>query len=166
MSEWRIIETHGGKYLASRCGDVKRADGRQVGQWLNNNGYKMVRLSSPRGLYTVHRLVARAFVPNPDSLPCVNHLDFNRANNEASNLEWCTQGQNIRHSDLAGRMNRNYWKGRRSPNAALSDETAQAIRRMYAAGGHSLEAVGKTFGASKRTVERIVKGESYVQPVG
>ena len=51
---------------------------------------------------TVHRLVAEAYLPNPDNLPQVNHKDSNKENNNLSNLEWCTASQNKKHSWDAG----------------------------------------------------------------
>lgn len=110
----------------------------------------------------VHRVVAEAFIPNPDGFPFVNHIDCVRNNNTIANLEWCTQWQNIRHSQALGRMQRDYWTGRRSPNAALSEEDAAKIRAEYSAGGISWAFLAKKYKTNKRTVGRIVSGESYV----
>lgn len=50
-----------------------------------------------------HRLVAQTFIPNPENYPEVNHLDFNKANNQVSNLEWCSKKLNTEHSLEFGR---------------------------------------------------------------
>ena len=61
-----------------------------------NTGYPQVRLSKDGKSYdiTIHRLIAEAFIPNPNNLPCVNHIDQDRGNSVLSNLEWCTYSYN------------------------------------------------------------------------
>ena len=62
-----------------------------------NRCYATVILNDGKG-YKVHRLVAQAFIPNPDNLPQVNHIDENPFNNHADNLEWCTNQYNVAYS--------------------------------------------------------------------
>ena len=59
-------------------------------------GFDVVQ-EGKRVRYTIHRLVAEAFIPNPDNLPCVNHIDGDPHNNDRYNLEWCTYKDNTRH---------------------------------------------------------------------
>jgi hypothetical protein len=66
----------------------------------NSKGYQYVRLGKKQ--YLAHRLVATAFIPNPDNLPDVNHIDGNKANNNVTNLEWCTRKHNMRHAYNTG----------------------------------------------------------------
>lgn len=159
MSDWQPIDEI---YEVSRDGRVRHHKGREIGQWLNDRGYFLVRLSRPRRMRFVHRLVAAAFIPNPDNLPCVNHLNCDRADNHDANLEWCTQKQNLQYAWRLGRMPGNYWQGKRSPNAGLTDERAALVRERYAAGGVSQASLGASMGISKRTVGRIINGETYV----
>ena len=97
MVEWRKIQGHP-NYSVSSDGDVRNDIARKtLVPFGSANRYVGVRLG--KGNYRrVHRLVAEAFIPNPENKPCVNHKDGNKRNNAASNLEWCTQEENIRHS--------------------------------------------------------------------
>lgn len=158
---WRPIEGWV-DYDVSDGGSVRHRDSRRIlGQFPNYQGYMIVRLNNPRDTARVHRLVAAAFIPNPNKLPVVNHLNNDRADNRASNLEWCTQAENLAHADRQGRMRRNYWAGKRSPSAILSDEQVRDLRGLYAQGGISLEKLGRNFGISKRAAHRCVKLETY-----
>ena len=77
----------------------------------------------------VHRLVARAFIPNPDNLPVVNHKDGNKKNNHYTNLEWCTVQYNTIHA-----IENNLYKGFRgenNPKNKLSKEDIINIRKEY-----------------------------------
>lgn len=121
--EWREIEGYEGLYEVSNLGRVKRVphyrtdvNGRRLfyGDKLlksrvNKCGYLTVVLTDKKGLYlmkTVHKLVARAFIPNPDNLPCVNHKDENKQNPIVTNLEWCTYSYNNTYGTLLERRKR------------------------------------------------------------
>lgn len=99
--EWRMIPGYEGLYMVSNKGRVKSLNymgkGKTVILKLNDCvGYKDVVLSKDgiRKHFKVHRLVAMAFIPNPNNLPQVNHKDENPLNNCVDNLEWCTQEYN------------------------------------------------------------------------
>ena len=72
-----------------------------VSEILMENGYHRVVLSKHNKSHNflVHRLVAQAFIPNPDNKPCVNHKDLNRENNSVENLEWVTYKENNNYAD-------------------------------------------------------------------
>lgn len=72
-----------------------------VSEILMENGCHRVVLSKRNKSYNflVHRLVAQAFIPNPDNKPCVNHKDLNRENNSVENLEWVTYKENNNYAD-------------------------------------------------------------------
>lgn len=79
--------------------------GRELKCKVERSGYIRVGLcmNNTKSLHSVHRLVALAYIPNPDNKPQVNHKDMNKANNHASNLEWCTMEENHRHAWANGR---------------------------------------------------------------
>jgi group I intron endonuclease len=95
---WKDIEGYEGLYQVSNLGDVrslKYAGGNKVKllkQSTDKKGYKRVVLCKDRKKknHWIHRLVAIAFIPNPNNLPIVNHIDECKSNNMVSNLEWCT----------------------------------------------------------------------------
>ena len=72
----------------------------------NNGNYKFVTLivNNNRKTAYIHRLVAEAFIPNPDNLPCVNHKDEDKTNNSVDNLEWCTYQYNNSYNDKGKRI--------------------------------------------------------------
>ena len=92
--------TTGFEYYISNQGRVKNKHGRILKPEIRN-GYYSVNLcknGKPHHI-RIHRLVAEAFIPNPDNLPMVNHKDEDKLNNEASNLEWCDNTYNSQYPD-------------------------------------------------------------------
>lgn len=96
-----VIHNYSGLYQISNFGRVKtlnykRSRQQKILKHKINNGYCEVQLckNNERNMFRVHRLVANAFIPNPDKLPEVNHKDENRTNNNVNNLEWCDRKYN------------------------------------------------------------------------
>ena len=87
----------------SNLGRVKNKHGRILKPEIRN-GYYSVSLmkNNKRRNYRIHRLVAEAFIPNPDNLPQVNHKDENKLNNIVSNLEWCDNTYNSQYPNDLG----------------------------------------------------------------
>lgn len=97
------------------------------------NGYARVELAGKK--YLVHRLVAEAYLPNPDNLPCVNHKDYNRQNNSVDNLEWCSYEYNNSYSSCVEAMANARKKRVRQltlngEEVAIWDSAAEAGRKL------------------------------------
>ena len=96
---WREIEGYGGKYWVSNAGRVKNSDGHIIKQKINPSGYLQVPLFKDKKCRRrlVHRLVALAFIDIPHYCTEVNHIDGNKLNNHAKNLQWTTKRENHLH---------------------------------------------------------------------
>lgn len=97
---WKDIKGYEGLYQISNSGNVKSLRTNKILKTnMNNCGYKQVILSYKGKIKSkrIHRLVAEAFIPNPNNYQQVNHKDENKINNEANNLEWCDCKYNINY---------------------------------------------------------------------
>lgn len=172
---WRNIKNYEGLYQVSNTGKIKRLKGKclaKAGKYrtvaesiltcfpnktrynylyvnLNNNGIKQFR---------VHRLVALHFIPNPNNLPEVNHIDGDKNNNHVSNLEWCTNLQNIRHSYKIG--THKIRKGDNAPNTKLTESQVDEIRQRLNK-KESGRSIAKKFGVSEGMISLIKHNKNW-----
>lgn len=178
---WKAIPGWEGFYEVSSAGNVRSIDrvvqpllggppqkrkGQDLKLGKRRNGYLYVSLrNGETGMSRssdVHRLVALAFLANPEGKPNVNHLDNSRDNNAVENLEWCTQQENLQHMRQQGRGFTPFKRGVRSHNALLTNDEVMALR-VASAAGETVSAIGRRFKVSRRTVKRVASGEYYSQ---
>lgn len=127
------------------------------------NGYKRIHVSDGGIQYRclVHRLVAEAFIPNPENLPCVNHKDGNKLNNSVDNLEWCSYSQNNKHAFDVGLRSA---KGEDNGYAKLTESQVKEIRESYIKGKHTennSNGLAKKYGVSPKTILDIVNYKNW-----
>lgn len=101
ISQWKRIDLYP-DYLISPKGDIYSLKKRRLlKQKIQSNGYYTVCVFDKYGkekTVLVHRLVAMAYIPNPENKPQINHIDGNKQNNHVSNLEWVTGSENQKHA--------------------------------------------------------------------
>ncbi len=126
-------------------------------------GYAFVGLTKDKIHKTtfVHCLVAKAFIANPNGYPVVNHIDGNKTNNHAENLEWVTYSENLLHAYSLGL--RKPKPPQRSWNAKLSDEDVLYIRKNYKSHDKKLGAIplAKKFNVEKSVIHDVVSFKTY-----
>ena len=99
MEIWKDV-TCNENYVVSNTGKIRRKGSDNDHSTYEKKGYLLVDLykDGERSKKRVNRLVAEAFIPNPDNKPEVNHKDGNKSNNNVDNLEWATKKENCRHA--------------------------------------------------------------------
>ena len=173
--EWKPVKGFEGLYEVSNLGQVRSLDrlrknvkgmakinGRII---TGNHGGKhyyqvALRKDGKKKYMSVHRLVAEAFIPNPDGKSQVNHIDGNKQNNVVSNLEWVTPSENILHSFETGL---NTHIGEKNIQAKLTREQVAEIKKLYVKGGkeYGVRPLARKYGVSAPAIRAIVKGLTW-----
>ena len=172
MEEWKQIEGYEGMYEVSNLGNIRSLDrivtatnkngtfnrvlkGRILRNSKTTKGYPQIAFSKNGKLKSVeiHRLVAKAFIPNPDNLIVVNHIDGNIKNNNVTNLEWCTHSYNSKHAYMIG--TKKPIRGEENVQSVLTDKEVIEIRRLNAS-GYSQRKLGKMFNVCHSTIRKII----------
>lgn len=135
---WIDIDDYKGLYQVSNFGNVRRLmfinnkciKNKIKSLKINNTGKYSYVFLSKNGLvraYSVHRLVAKAFIPNPNNLPQINHKDENKHNNCVDNLEWCTNLYNMNYGNVKSKISE---ANKNKPNIKSRKPVIQFDRNM------------------------------------
>lgn len=166
--EWREIKGFPNYYVSNK-GRTKSIDhntidkngiiayrkGKILKQQHRGSQYRFVMIKNTQGHFVcqdVHRLVAQAFVPNPENKPQVNHKDGNRINNNVSNLEWVTAKENMRHAFDTGLINKETQIAAHLYNArpVIMKKNGKVIKQF-----RSLKETGRYFNVSPTTIKYV-----------
>ena len=160
---WKTIEEYP-NYEISNLGNVwNKRRRKKLKPCVNSSNYKKYVLSG-KNVYA-HRLVAEAFIPNPDNLPEVNHKDGNKWNNYVENLEWVTKSANALHAFANGLRNiggyTRYKVAQSSHRFSAID--VSAINELYHVDGYTKKQIAEMFNCSDSVICNIINGNTYIQ---
>ena len=147
---WKDIKGYEGLYQVSNTGKIRNTKTKYILKPVTqSNGYMKVCLTKNRVQKnkTIHRLVAETFIPNTNNLPCINHKDENKTNNNTNNLEWCTQEYNTKYSRQL------------HPTKIKQDKSVICVETkiIYA----SINQAEKQTGINSRSISKVCKGTRH-----
>ena len=168
---WKIVEEFP-NYLISNHRNVKTLKTLEDRTAHINSGYELIIFNNGEKRYSrlIHRLVAIAFIPNPENKPCVNHLNGIKTDNRVENLEWVTYKENIEHAiktglvDYSKRKNPQHKLYPKDGDHKLTKSTKEEViemRRMYDTGDYVLRELSEKFEISISVVWKIINRKTW-----
>ena len=153
------------QYFISEDGKVFNKKGKQISIKIRKEpkssferAYISLNINKKQQHFTLSRIIAEVYIPNPDNLPQVNHKDGNPLNNHYSNLEWCNQSDNIKHAIKTGLKN---MLGENNTSSKLTIKLVKEIRDLYSKGNISLRALAEKYNVSYTTIRYVVKRKTW-----
>ena len=158
MEIWKYINGYEGLYEISNKGRVRNAEGRILKARTQNKGYFYVTLHSnhKERKFTIHRLIAEAFIPKINGFNQVNHINGNKKDNSVENLEWCNQRLNYNH----GMQKFLYSHNENHYFAKLTNEQVKTIPTLFKI-GFTRTTISRILNVNVSSIEAIEKGISY-----
>jgi len=159
---WRDIFPYDGVYQVSNLGRVRNAKyDRILAQHVDKNGYHIVYLTDNEKKvknWRVHRLVALCFVPIFSlERNQVNHIDGNKWNNEAVNLEWCNNSENQKHHHRV--IKTGYLFGMKNHKAKITEQQMKEIRAKYATHKYTQTQLADEYNITQSAVSQIISNK-------
>ena len=142
--------------------------------YIHNSGYERVLLTNDEGKKQqklVHRLIAEAFIPNPENKPEVNHINGVKSDNQLHNLEWCTKSENQKHAikmglsthldDIRYDLTQRDQTGEKNSQAKLTYGEVVVIKKLLKRGNMKQKEIAEFFKVSPSTITDIKKGKKW-----
>ena len=173
---WRGVEGFEDSYQVSNKSRVRSIDRtiiNSIGSVYNLKG-KILNPMNPENRYplvcmrgkgikaskTIHRLVANAFIPNPENKPQINHKNGIKSDNRIENLEWCTASENGLHAYKENLITPLY--GSKSPTSILTEENVLSVKRLFRRNRNFHRGrVALKLGVSNSTITSIIKNKNW-----
>lgn len=167
---WKDVVGYEDLFMVCEDGRVfSKRTGRILKQTTSKTGYFIfvTRIGGRKGVckcFKVHRLLAIAFLENPEDKPYVNHIDGDKKNNHVSNLEWCTARENTMHSLELGLSTTKHLLKLNASNRKLTSSDIKYIRENYRPLGESFtqRELALKYNVCKSTIRAIVYNERYL----